>query len=205
MTDHPQNTDAALKSTVQQSLTAQGWIALDSVAIATKSYATAVGPKKAYVYLALWGCEWVLTADYDSQGHNILESLRVTLPDTSDAEEIRHLTTRFSDGIDAKVAESYAVRLTRNQPQKQPFQLGTTVVTPGVLALLEDTLIDAGQLLLRHVADWTDEDRVLLETARAEGGRLMSVYQVSGQDTVTVWVITEADHSVTTILLPDEY
>nr|WP_064023848.1 hypothetical protein [Methylomonas sp. DH-1] len=95
----------------------------------------------------------------------------------------------------------------RNQPQKRPFPLGITVATPGAVALLQKTLLDPGHLLSRHACgDWgdlCDEDRALNEAALAEGGRLMSVYQISGQD--TVWVITEADHSATTILLPDEY
>lgn len=207
MTDQPQNTDAAIKRSVQQSLTDQGWIALNSVAIATKGYATAVGRKQAYVFVSYWANEWVVTAGYDSQGRNILESLRVTLPETANADTIREAIAEFSADIDARVAESYAVRLIRNEPQKQPFLLGTTVVTPGVLALLEDTLLDAGQLLLRHVAYWGNEDRVLLDMARAEGGRFMSVYLISVQNTVqnTVWVITEADHSSTTLLLPSEY
>ncbi|WP_348637068.1 hypothetical protein [Methylomonas sp. UP202] len=209
MTDHRQNPDDAIKRTVQQFLTDQGWIALDSVAIATKCYATAVGPKQAYVYLALWGCEWVLTADYDSQGGNILESLRATLPETADTDtdEIRRLTAALSDEIDARIADSYAVRLIRNEPQKRPFSLGTAVATPGAIALLEETLLDPGHLLSRHACgDWGDlcaEDRALNDAALEQGGRLMSVYRISEQD--TVWVITEADHSVTTVLLPDEY
>ncbi|WP_445370073.1 hypothetical protein ACH518_00235 (plasmid) [Methylomonas sp. HW2-6] len=207
MADQPQNTDAAIKRSVQQSLTDQGWIALNSVAIATKGYATAVGRKRAYVFVSYWANEWVVTAGYDSQGRNILESLRVTLPETANADTIREAIAEFSAAIDARVAESYAVRLIRNQPQKRPFPLGITVATPGAVVLLQKTLLDPGHLLSRHACgDWgdlCDEDRALNEAALAEGGRLMSVYQISGQD--TVWVITEADHSATTILLPDEY
>lgn len=203
MTDQPQNTDAAIKRSVQQSLTDQGWIALNSVAIATKGYATAVGRKQAYVFVSYWANEWVVTAGYDSQGRNILESLRVTLPETANADTIREAIAEFSADIDARVAESYAVRLIRNEPQKQPFRLGTTVVTPGVLALLEDMLLDAGYLLSRHADDWAVEDPVLEQFVLAEGGQLMSVYRIN--DAHTVWVITKADHSATTVLLPDEY
>ncbi|MDX8126908.1 hypothetical protein QLH52_06410 [Methylomonas sp. OY6] len=144
-----------------------------------------------------------MTAGYDSQGRNILESLRVTLPETANADTIRKAIAEFSAAIDARVAESYAVRLIRNEAQKQPFRLGTTVVTPGVLALLEDMLLDAGHLLSRHADDWAGEDPVLEQFVLADGGKLMSVYRIN--DAHTVWVITEADHSATTILLPDEY
>ena len=72
-------------------------------------------------------------------------------------------------------------------------------------------LEEAGQcletFLVRHArGDWGDlcaDDR--RENARAlrEGGRLMSTYTLkSGQ---TLWIITEADRSVTTLLLPLEY
>ncbi|WP_404851334.1 plasmid related protein [Cupriavidus sp. D384] len=54
--------------------------------------------------------------------------------------------------------------------------------------------------------DWgelDDEDRAQNETSLITGKRLLSSYTL---DTGTkVWVITEADRSVTTILLPDEY
>jgi hypothetical protein len=83
-------------------------------------------------------------------------------------------------------------------------KLGRLLATPGVLAA-----VPADQLLsvvCRHAAgDWgelCDEDQQANEDALACGARLLSVYIV---ESVKVWVITEADRSVTTVLLPEEY
>ncbi len=62
--------------------------------------------------------------------------------------------------------------------------------------------------LKRHVrGDWGDlsqEDKDENELALKEGDlRLLSAYEKEGQP--KIWIITEADRSVTTILFPDEY
>ena len=58
--------------------------------------------------------------------------------------------------------------------------------------------------LTRHAAgDWgnlCDEDRRENELALQEGHRLLSAYQAD--DGTKFWIITEADRSVTTVLLP---
>lgn len=90
------------------------------------------------------------------------------------------------------------------------FPLGRVVATPGAIATMGELNISPISLLERHVSgDWGDlckEDREQNEEALKIGNRLMSVYGVDGTDsTQKVWVITEWDRSVTTILLPDEY
>ena len=59
----------------------------------------------------------------------------------------------------------------------------------------------------RHVAgDWgevCDEDRVTNEFALQHGDRLFSVYKK--ESVPTIWIITECDRLVTTMLFPDEY
>lgn len=59
----------------------------------------------------------------------------------------------------------------------------------------------------RHLTgDWGDlevEDKVENELSLREGFRLLSAYHLP--DGTKVWIITEADRSVTTVLLPDEY
>lgn len=85
------------------------------------------------------------------------------------------------------------------------FELGTTVTTPGALVSLEMSDITNG--LMRHSrGDWGDvcrEDWEENEVALAEGLRLLSVYRsTSGKK---FWIITEADRSATTVLLPEEY
>ena len=85
------------------------------------------------------------------------------------------------------------------------FALGQIVITQGALAAL--TAKDAMLGLLRHSkADWGDvgpEDAQLNDAALNDGTRLLSAYRSSNG--VRFWIITEADRSVTTILLPEEY
>lgn len=86
------------------------------------------------------------------------------------------------------------------------FPLGQTLATPAALACCERHGIAPRTLLRRHgQGDWGGlcvEDQRTNELALASGGRLMSSYQM-GRD--RVWVITEADRSATTLLLPEEY
>jgi len=59
----------------------------------------------------------------------------------------------------------------------------------------------------RHVVgDWGDicaEDRQVNADALQYGARLMSVYAITPSE--KLWIITEADRSCTTLLLPQEY
>jgi len=84
--------------------------------------------------------------------------------------------------------------------------LGKVVATPGALNLLTDAGEDAFDYLARHATgDWGELctfDRRQNKSALREGARVLSSYPV-GED--RVWIITEADRSVTTILLPEEY
>ena len=94
------------------------------------------------------------------------------------------------------------------EEQKKPlFQLGQLVGTPGALDALLDADQDPAELLLRHVAgDWgdlDDEDKKENELSVKEGFRILSSYRL--ETGAKVWVITERDRSVTTILLPEDY
>lgn len=91
------------------------------------------------------------------------------------------------------------------------FALGKTVATPGALALLEEVGVEASSLLDRHLSgDWGDlaaSDRKQNDSGLANGNdRLHSSYNL-GPDAgcKKVWIITEWDRSVTTILLPEDY
>ena len=63
--------------------------------------------------------------------------------------------------------------------------------------------------LNRHIngdqGNTCDEDKVTNEEALVDGLRLMSVYKRKDHPEDTIWIITEADRSATTILLPSEY
>ncbi len=86
------------------------------------------------------------------------------------------------------------------------FPLGRIVATPGVLQLFNSQTNVLTGLLARHQSgDWgqlSNEDWQANEEAIEHGWRIMSVYRVAD---IKVWVITEADRSVTTLLLPEEY
>jgi hypothetical protein len=86
------------------------------------------------------------------------------------------------------------------------FNPGIVVATPGALAKMEKHHVAAIDLIGMHLSGyWGDtcgEDREANESALKYGGRLMSVYKY---DLDKFWVITEADRSATTILLPEEY
>ncbi len=86
------------------------------------------------------------------------------------------------------------------------FALGQVVSTRHALAFVEKEKIDLMALLIRHQqGDWGDvceEDRESNEAALAMQSRIMSNYRFAEDN---IWIITEADRSVTTILLPSDY
>jgi hypothetical protein len=85
------------------------------------------------------------------------------------------------------------------------FELGRILLTPPAQRLLhpQDTLLALG----RHArGDWGDvcpQDAAENELSLREGFRLFSVYHDSRG--VKFWIITEADRSATTVLLPEDY
>lgn len=93
------------------------------------------------------------------------------------------------------------------RPEGPRFSLGQTVATPGALAALEQAQESPLTYLARHVSgDWGDlgpEDKRANEDALKHGDRLLSAYVLSTQE--RMWIITEADRSYTTLLLPEEY
>lgn len=114
------------------------------------------------------------------------------------------------------------------KPGSSPrFALGRVVATPGALALLHVTNSNPFALLARHVTgDWGEidpEDVQTNEEAVVNGFRLLSAYRLPSQPSSRgegnqprspsrfeagdnrIWLITEADRSVTTLLLPEEY
>jgi hypothetical protein len=85
--------------------------------------------------------------------------------------------------------------------------LGRIMATPGALRTLEACNVAGAALLARHEAgDWGDlcpDDFTANDHALVDGERLLSNYVLPGG--AKVWIITEWDRSVTTILLPSEY
>ena len=93
-----------------------------------------------------------------------------------------------------------------NEP-KPLFDLGQVVGTPGALQALQEAELEPIEILIRHVTgDWgelDDEDKEENELSVEQGFRILSSYKL--ETGVKIWVITEWDRSVTTILLPSEY
>lgn len=85
------------------------------------------------------------------------------------------------------------------------FRLGHIVATPNALSRLTQEDILAG--IRRHQSgDWgelDEHDRQENEASLIGGARLMSAYRAANG--TTFWLITEADRSVTTVLLPEDY
>ena len=92
-----------------------------------------------------------------------------------------------------------------NHPSSAKFALGQTVGTPGALEAIHPE--DVSRSLQRHSqGDWGDcgeADRQENELSLQEGFRLFSVYH--DRNGIKFWIITEADRSSTTILLPEDY
>lgn len=89
------------------------------------------------------------------------------------------------------------------------FELGMKVMTRGIQeAIKANTLTDRdiqSILAKHHNGDWGDleqEDKQMNDDAIVNGDRILSAYQIRG---LKLWVVTEWDRSVTTVLLPEEY
>ena len=84
--------------------------------------------------------------------------------------------------------------------------LGHVVATPNALALARTHGIDLVRLLYRHRAgDWgtvSEHDAQANDHAVHANGRVLSAYDTAGG---RLWILTEADRSATTVLLPSDY
>lgn len=99
------------------------------------------------------------------------------------------------------------------RPLAVRFELGRLCITVGAaMQIIADQI---RTMLTRHASgDWghlAHEDRDLNDVGLRTGGQLMSAYAIEpsnpckGYGDNTIWVITEADRSATTVLLPREY
>jgi hypothetical protein len=86
------------------------------------------------------------------------------------------------------------------------LELGQIVISPGAMRALEIRGKTPLEYLQRHIiGDWGNLCQEDIEENNFSVGhdlRVLSAYKI---DRDKIWVITEADRSATTILLPDEY
>lgn len=94
------------------------------------------------------------------------------------------------------------------------FSLGHVVATPAALALIQEHGASVPELLHRHLTgDWQEmckPDRDANWAAILEGeARVFSSFDIAPKSQagkpVKIWVITEWDRSVTTVLRPEDY
>ena len=87
------------------------------------------------------------------------------------------------------------------------FTLGRILATPGAINAMKEAGESPLKLLRRHAhGDWGElheDDQRANELAIRQGMRILSAYALTTEE--RVWLITEADRSATTILLPEEY
>ena len=87
------------------------------------------------------------------------------------------------------------------------LELGSVYATPGALQALADAGETIDLYLARHLnGDWGEvaaEDRDENQLSLEQGFRILSAYTLPTG--VKIWIITEADRSATTVLLPEEY
>jgi len=111
--------------------------------------------------------------------------------------------------------------ITRPSRHEPRFELGQLVATPGVLEVCSNVHLQ--KCLIRHLTgDWgcvCAEDKEENDQAVSAGNRILSAYPIdpakpfegceagngASHGENTLWIITEADRSVTTFLLPEEY
>ena len=92
--------------------------------------------------------------------------------------------------------------------RNEKFHLGQVVVTSSIQALIDKNqgfYTKVFVAIRRHsLGDWgdgSDKDKKTNETALQEDERLFSVYKSDPE----IWIITERDRSVTTVLFPEDY
>ena len=100
-----------------------------------------------------------------------------------------------------------SIEQTLATPQPKLFPLGQLLSTPGAINALRDSGQLPAEFLRRHQAgDWGDlfdADKRENEFSVSRELRILSSYRTAKDE--KIWIITEADRSATTLLLPSEY
>lgn len=113
---------AAAAAVASAVLLENGWTAElgHPIALATKTFETAVGKKAAVAYLGHFDSEFyncTLMADYQSEGRNATSTAGVLIPKDASASVVQQLAAQFVSNVDEAVAETYAFRLLAERPR----------------------------------------------------------------------------------------
>ncbi len=139
--------------------------------------------------------------------HEIADAFLEDLEPDDDDDQAEETDQAEEDDEEAYSVEEFEkLKGERKERYEGPlFEMGEVVTTPGVLQTIG--LLDIIQAIGFHRRGYWGEvgrhDWRANEEALTEGFRLFSVYRSEKGE--KFWVITEADRSVTTVLLPDEY
>ena len=100
--------------------------------------------------------------------------------------------------------------MTTNTTTEPLFPLGSCYITPGIQTLIEEFQFNINDLMTRHQSgDWGDlckDDKKENDFALKNTLRIFSSYLITlNNESIKIWIITEADRSSTTVLLPSEY
>lgn len=116
-------------------------------------------------------------------------------------------STYHRSALEILAADPYNTTRRHHIKKLEGVPPGQVVATPGALRALQATGQDPFQFLQCHASgDWGElcqEDKQENEFSLKHGFRILSAYRLS--DGTKVWIITEADRSATTLLLPSEY
>lgn len=119
METRPNNiSKSVLKSCILKNALSSGWVTVDDLsfkhttAVATKDYPSAVGVKTAIMYLNRYEDNgFKVTAHYQSEGQNILETTWLVLANQLTFETIKTVVEGYLRTVDKIISKSYAVRL----------------------------------------------------------------------------------------------
>jgi hypothetical protein len=150
---------------------------------------------------------WHDILSQSKRGRDISRTERVFTVIIRGVGQKKHWPMRLHLKHDPAGAPYLFVTLTEAPKTKRLFELGHMVMTDGAAALG----VDFRPYMQRHqTGDWgelDDFDKRQNNQAVKEGLRILSAYSVpiGNEETERIWIITEWDRSVTTILLPEEY
>ena len=142
----------------------------------------------------------ILAEDYGTTTHQLLEDAMMD-------GECPGICSRPGCNYTTEVEPEQGSTCTQSDiPEDRMFHPGRVVATPEAFRTIRRSSKDLRDFLTRHLnGDWGEVSEWVKEAnnqALCDGGSLRSMYYTPGGD--AIWVITEADHSLTTLLCPWE-